>query len=852
VNSSTSEAAAGPEPSAAWFEHAEALADLALTRIVVRKDVYGAYKADGGQYTAHEAVTHELLIRHFRGDVTIGVHSTSPDGRCLCLTADIDAHDDQADPDRNWHCAMAVENVLSRYTLKPLVCDSNGRGGYHVREFFKKPVPAKVAWWLGEQINASLVAQGFERIEVFPKQAELTMETPFGNWVRLPGRHHKRPHWTRIWDHTQNVWLEGEAAVHRLIKVAGDDTSALVNAHAEATKDQEHSKNVNRTPPRPGPSTKEDVERARNALSYYPNNNLKYDDWLKIGMSLSELGQGGLALWHEWSKQSTKYDWATTEMKFASFAPGIGVTLGTLFHLAKPNGWTEGPDRRALERNGQPASRVYLLREPGSVAIAEAIGLVTTTLPEHGEPDLKPLTGKEVVVIASPGERWPRKVIFQELAKLKPSPIVKRILLRGPTGRPTTFRDWQEWHDAQSGEDLKREIDQLADTAEAVDEDGQPPFRLRIYGASEFNATTFKQQWLIKNVLVDEQPAGLGSAKKSMKTTITLDAMISLASRTPFLGEFEVPEPVPVLMITGESGGFVTQETVRRICAAKGITPEDLEGRFFIGFELPSFSAEEQMDELARTIWKHQIRVVSLDPTYLCLHNGSSTGKPLDPANLFEMGPLLQEVGRTCLEAGATPLLLHHFKKTTPDPSAPPDLDDFAYSGMAEYMRQWILMRRRERYVPGSGEHKLTLVIGGSAGHAGEWCVDIKEGAVDEKFQGRYWEPKVTFPSEQRAVVEEQAQKREDEKRQVADTKAEKRIGEDAEKMRLAMVRIGVPATRQTIMNETSLNGDRAKKAMAMLVRTGQARLTQVHVKNANGERTCDAYELTGKGPQVD
>src|SRR3954452_22459713 len=83
----------------AWAEQAEPLADLALTRLVVRRDVYGGYKPGGGRLTLRPGPTRELLISHFRGEITIGVHSTSTDGMCLCITADIDAHDDDPKAD---------------------------------------------------------------------------------------------------------------------------------------------------------------------------------------------------------------------------------------------------------------------------------------------------------------------------------------------------------------------------------------------------------------------------------------------------------------------------------------------------------------------------------------------------------------------------------------------------------------------------------------------------------------------------------------------------------------------------------------------------------------------------------
>ena len=87
-----------------------ALADWAIRRVVVCRDCYGTYYRSGGQYkqtTARGIVDRDLLIRHFRGEITIGAHTISTDGRCLCFVGDIDRHDDQpdADPERNRECA---------------------------------------------------------------------------------------------------------------------------------------------------------------------------------------------------------------------------------------------------------------------------------------------------------------------------------------------------------------------------------------------------------------------------------------------------------------------------------------------------------------------------------------------------------------------------------------------------------------------------------------------------------------------------------------------------------------------------------------------------------------------------
>ena len=68
--------------------------------------------------------------------------------------------------------------------------------------------------------------------ETFPKQRGVTADTPYGNWVRLPGRHHKREdHWSRFWDGSR--WLEGGAAVEFLLSFEGDDPELIPEPEPE-------------------------------------------------------------------------------------------------------------------------------------------------------------------------------------------------------------------------------------------------------------------------------------------------------------------------------------------------------------------------------------------------------------------------------------------------------------------------------------------------------------------------------------------------------------------------------------------------------------------------------------------
>ena len=50
--------------------------------------------------------------------------------------------------------------------------------------------------------------------EVYPKQYRLTGKR-CGNWLRWPGKHHKRDEWSRVWDGSR--WLEGSPAVDHML-----------------------------------------------------------------------------------------------------------------------------------------------------------------------------------------------------------------------------------------------------------------------------------------------------------------------------------------------------------------------------------------------------------------------------------------------------------------------------------------------------------------------------------------------------------------------------------------------------------------------------------------------------------
>jgi hypothetical protein len=297
-----------------------------------------------------------------------------------------------------------------------------------------------------------------------------------------------------------------------------------------------------------------------------------------------------------------------------------------------------------------------------------------------------------------------------------------------------------DWSDA--GEELAQELVRNATTvdppATQLQTPAEPAYRCELIDSAAFATGDYKPQWLVKRLLVRNQPGVIGGPRKCLKTSNAVDLAVSLAAGIPFLGEFTVYQPVRVALLSGESGEWTLQETARRVCAARGVDFAGLGDRLFWGFRLPQLARLDQLAALRDALAERHITVMLFDPLYLALLAGQTD---LDAANLFHVGPLLLAVGRACLDVGCTPLLLHHTKKFTAKTLEPLDLDDLAYSGIAEFARQWLLVGRAEEYEPGTGRHVLWLSAGGSCGQGGLWQVSTfaRRTGPQPKTKQRFW-----------------------------------------------------------------------------------------------------------------
>ncbi len=229
-----------------WKARAPELAEWAMRHLVNRKDVWGQYsvltpaerRREGRDYKAMtlprkdirgaDRVTLDKLTRHFASrrhhkPQIIGLHAKSKQGTSKWLGIDIDCHDADAvaaedHARRNLVGALKWWRDFQQWGYDPLLLDSNGAGGYHLWVLFAEPAPTEDVFAFAKRVVTQWESNNLdEEPETFPKKVK---KGSLGSWFRLPGLHHTREHYSRVWSGDEwldDPWLDGHAAIDALL-----------------------------------------------------------------------------------------------------------------------------------------------------------------------------------------------------------------------------------------------------------------------------------------------------------------------------------------------------------------------------------------------------------------------------------------------------------------------------------------------------------------------------------------------------------------------------------------------------------------------------------------------------------
>lgn len=264
---------------------------------------------------------------------------------------------------------------------------------------------------------------------------------------------------------------------------------------------------------------------------------------------------------------------------------------------------------------------------------------------------------------------------------------------------------------------------------------------------------TITRDYLIEDFMVRGEPMIIGGASKSLKTSIALDIALSIATGTKFMDRFEVKEPRSVMFLSGESGESTLQDSLRLMAESKGIEFSEI-NRLEIGFKLPKLDDLKCVDDLIEELKRKQIDILFVDPLYRSLRIGDAA------SNVYAMGAQLELIAERINKSGITAVLLHHFRKQGKTHSESPELEDLSQSGVAEFGRQFLLLKRREVY-QWDGKHELWFNWGGSAGHQGEMMLSAYTGT---RQLGLTWRTTLRTQADWKALEAERKQVEREEK----------------------------------------------------------------------------------------
>jgi hypothetical protein len=279
-----------------WNARKSDLTDWVLDRLVNRDDCYGSYRLVRGKsrpttkpWGNHEDGTHNkcaaqpgvvdrvLIESHFAARsirTIVGLHALGLESDGKWVAGDIDSHGADNSPQINEDFAKHVYNELVGLDFRPLLYESDGVGGFHVRVLFSEPVVGTILNPFGCWMLRDWKEQGVTKLpEVYPDRVDRHTDSGFGGkWLRVIGRFKMTDGWSKVWNGSS--WLEGGEAIDHLLSLTGD-SSDLIPQEAKDFVRPEQPKNRRSQTARQG--RRREARESRQAIEPRNSNRNKSD-----------------------------------------------------------------------------------------------------------------------------------------------------------------------------------------------------------------------------------------------------------------------------------------------------------------------------------------------------------------------------------------------------------------------------------------------------------------------------------------------------------------------------------------------------------------------------------------------
>ena len=181
---------------------------------------------------------------------------------------------------------------------------------------------------------------------------------------------------------------------------------------------------------------------------------------------------------------------------------------------------------------------------------------------------------------------------------------------------------------------------------------------LPVLRVAEIPSDEIAERWLVEGLWCTNSVGVIGGAPKCAKTWLSLDMALSVATGTPCLGKYAVPEPGTVLVYLAEDALVVVRERIEGMAWHRGLDLDRVEVHVIAA---PVLRLDQERDRMRlwETTRRLRPRLLVLDP--LVRLHGIDENRAGDVAELLAYFRSLQR------ELGLSVVLVHHTRKNAAD-----------------------------------------------------------------------------------------------------------------------------------------------------------------------------------------
>ena len=207
-------------------------------------------------------------------------------------------------------------------------------------------------------------------------------------------------------------------------------------------------------------------------------------------------------------------------------------------------------------------------------------------------------------------------------------------------------------------------------------------------------------RWLFRGVWAADDYGVVAGSAKAGKTWTAIDAAVSAASGTPWLGRFESDLTGPVLYFLGEGGERKAMRRAQAVCRERELNFSDLEIHWVM--RPPNLSNGDAVEMFRQTVERIKPVLTIIDPFYL------SGGEKADSSKLNSMGEVLSGPQRICQDAKSALMVAAHTNRS----KGAKGLAQISGAGLAEWLRVCVILNaKKETINPISGRTSIEISV---------------------------------------------------------------------------------------------------------------------------------------------